>query len=56
MSLTTKEIYEQIYRCVCGSKKFMPIIGYINNTTEIVCAECGRSAVYKGTLLKKEGL
>jgi hypothetical protein len=51
--MAAKEIYEQILSCVCGSKRFRPMRGYIVNTTEIVCAECGRVAQYKG--LKTEG-
>lgn len=45
------DIYNKILPCECRSKNFGQIIGWLNNTIEIVCAKCGRTAKFaKGQL------
>lgn len=41
-----EDIYNKILQCVCGSKSFIEMTGYLNKTTEIVCAKCLRTAKY----------
>jgi hypothetical protein len=48
--MTAKEILENIEMCICGSKGFRPMIGCFENTIEIICAKCGRTAKRKGEL------
>lgn len=43
-------IYEKIRKpCICGSNRFYAIKGYLYNTEEIICANCGRPAEYDNT-------
>ena len=42
-----EDIYNKILQCDCGSKSFRQIIGFIDNTIEIICAKCGTTAKFK---------
>jgi len=47
--MNKKEVLETIKnkyrfkRCVCGSEKITHTLGWVENTIEIVCLDCGRN-------------
>ena len=53
--MNAQEIYPLIRMCVCGSKKFRPMIGYLINTFEIICAECTRPAEFNNVIEIRKG-